>query len=234
MGNAKIISRGFGPTLAAVLLAGVVGGLGQWWADGGSQAVQLAHCAALFAEAWEAAVVEEVLFRGILLWACLAWACRLRRVSSGAGNRTNACWFVEDARRVGRSLLADPARFAAVASSLVFGLAHLLPDGPLVDPGANSAVAVAQGALKVTQATLFGVVMARLVVRSPYGSCSFPRRALSLVIPVIVHGLFDLLFLGPLLLTDGVLPSTYLTGNVADLVPLVITTVLLAWAVKSC
>ena len=52
--------------------------------------------------------------------------------------------------------------------------------------------------------------------------------------PVIVHGLFDLLFWGPLLLTGGVLPSTYLTGNAADLVPLVITTVLLAWAVKSC
>ena len=36
------------------------------------------------------------------------------------------------------------------------------------------------------------------------------------------------------LLTGGVLPSSYLTGNAADLVPLVITTVLLAWAVKSC
>ena len=35
-------------------------------------------------------------------------------------------------------------------------------------------------------------------------------------------------------LTGGVLPSTYLTGNPADLVPFVITTVLLAWAVKSC
>ncbi len=28
--------------------------------------------------------------------------------------------------------------------------------------------------------------------------------------------------------------ATALTGNAADLVPLVITTVLLAWAVKSC
>ena len=72
MGNTKIIPCGFGPVLVLVLLAGVVGGLGQWWADGGSQAVQLARCGALLAEAWEAAVVEEVLFRGVLLWhACL-------------------------------------------------------------------------------------------------------------------------------------------------------------------
>ena len=76
MGNTKIIPCGFGPVLVLVLLAGVVGGLGQWWADGGSQAVQLARCGALLAEAWEAAVVEEVLFRGVLLWACLSWARR--------------------------------------------------------------------------------------------------------------------------------------------------------------
>ena len=94
-------------------------------------------------------------------------------------------------------------------------------------PGADIGVAAIQGVLKVTQSTLFGAVMALLVVRSPYGSRPFPQRALSLMAPVIVHGLFDLL-------TGGVLPSTYLTGNPADLVPLVITTVLLAWAVKSC
>lgn len=52
MGNTKIIPCGFGPVLVLVLLAGVVGGLGQWWADGGSQAVQLARCGALLAEAW--------------------------------------------------------------------------------------------------------------------------------------------------------------------------------------
>ena len=76
MGNTKIIPRGFGPALVLVLLAGVVVGLGQWWADGGSQAVQLTRCGALLAEAWEAAAVEEVLFRGVLLWACLSWARR--------------------------------------------------------------------------------------------------------------------------------------------------------------
>lgn len=75
-GNTKIIPRGFGPALVLVLLAGVVGGLGQWWPDGGSQAVQLTRCGALLAEAWEAAAVEEVLFRGVLLWACLSWARR--------------------------------------------------------------------------------------------------------------------------------------------------------------
>ena len=228
MGNTKIIPRGFGPALVLVLLAGVVGGLGQWWADGGSQAVQLARCGALLAEAWEAAVVEEVLFRGVLLWACLSWARRRNEAYPRRAPRAHRHRFA------GLRAVVDPVGFAVMASSLIFGLAHLFPEGSLMAPGADIGVAAIQGFLKVTQSTLFGAVMAQLVVRSPYGSRSFPQRALPLMAPVIVHGLFDLLFWGPLLLTGGVLPSTYLTGNPADLVPLVITTVLLAWAVKSC
>lgn len=228
MGNTKIIPCGFGPVLVLVLLAGVVGGLGQWWADGGSQAVQLARCDALLAEAWEAAVVEEVLFRGVLLWACLSWARRRNEAYPRRAPRAHRHRFA------GLRAVVDPVGFAVMASSLIFGLAHLFPEGSLMAPGADIGVAAIQGFLKVTQSTLFGAVMAQLVVRSPYGSRSFPQRALPLMAPVIVHGLFDLLFWGPLLLTGGVLPSTYLTGNPADLVPLVITTVLLAWAVKSC
>lgn len=228
MGNTKIIPCGFGPVLVSVLLAGVVGGLGQWWADGGSQAVQLARWGALLAEAWEAAVVEEVLFRGVLLWACLSWARRRNEAYPRRAPRAHRHRFA------GLRAVVDPVGFAAMASSLIFGLAHLFPEGSLMAPGADIGVAAIQGFLKVTQSTLFGAVMALLVVRSPYGSRPFPQRALSLMAPVIVHGLFDLLFWGPLLLTGGVLPSTYLTGNPADLVPLVITTVLLAWAVKSC
>lgn len=228
MGNTKIIPCGFGPALVLVLLAGVVGGLGQWWADGGSQAVQLARCGALLAEAWEAAVVEEVLFRGVLLWACLSWARRRNEAYPRRAPRAHRHRFA------GLRAVVDPVGFAVMASSLIFGLAHLFPEGSLMAPGADIGVAAIQGVLKVAQATLFGAVMALLVVRSPYGSRPFPQRALSLMTPVIVHGLFDLLFWGPLLLTGGVLPSTYLTGNPADLVPLVITTVLLAWAVKSC
>ena len=228
MGNTKIIPCGFGPVLVLVLLAGVVGGLGQWWADGGSQAVQLARCGALLAEAWEAAAVEEVLFRGVLLWACLSWARRRNEAYPRRAPRAHRHRFA------GLRAVVDPVGFAVMASSLIFGLAHLFPEGSLMAPGADIGVAAIQGVLKVAQATLFGAVMALLVVRSPYGSRPFPQRALSLMAPVIVHGLFDLLFWGPLLLTGGVLPSTYLTGNPADLVPLVITTVLLAWAVKSC
>lgn len=228
MENTKIIPCGFGPVLVLVLLAGVVGGLGQWWADGGSQAVQLARCGALLAEAWEAAVVEEVLFRGVLLWACLSWARRRNEAYPRRAPRAHRHRFA------GLRAVVDPVGFAVMASSLIFGLAHLFPEGSLMAPGADIGVAAIQGFLKVTQSTLFGAVMALLVVRSPYGSRPFPQRALSLMAPVIVHGLFDLLFWGPLLLTGGVLPSTYLTGNPADLVPLVITTVLLAWAVKSC
>lgn len=228
MGNTKIIPCGFGSALVLVLLAGVVGGLGQWWADGGSQAVQLARWGALLAEAWEAAVVEEVLFRGVLLWACLSWARRRNEAYPRRAPRAHRRRFA------GLRAVVDPVGFAVMASSLIFGLAHLFPEGSLMAPGADIGVAAIQGFLKVTQSTLFGAVMALLVVRSPYGSRPFPQRALSLMAPVIVHGLFDLLFWGPLLLTGGVLPSTYLTGNPADLVPLVITTVLLAWAVKSC
>ena len=228
MGNTKIIPCGFGPVLVLVLLAGVVGGLGQWWADGGSQAVQLTRCGALLAEAWEAAAVEEVLFRGVLLWACLSWARRRNEAYPRRAPRAHRHRFA------GLRAVVDPVGFAVMASSLIFGLAHLFPEGSLMAPGADIGVAAIQGVFKVTQATLFGAVMALLVVRSPYGSRPFPQRALSLMAPVIVHGLFDLLFWGPLLLTGGVLPSTYLTGNPADLVPLVITTVLLAWAVKSC
>lgn len=228
MGNTKIIPCGFGPVLVLVLLAGVVGGLGQWWADGGSQAVQLARCGALLAEAWEAAVVEEVLFRGVLLWACLSWARRRNEAYPRRAPRAHRHRFA------GLRAVVDPVGFAVMASSLIFGLAHLFPEGLLMAPRADIGVAAIQGVLKVAQATLFGAVMALLVVRSPYGSRPLPQRALSLVAPVIVHGLFDLLFWGPLLLTGGVLPSTYLTGNAVDLVPLVITTVLLAWAVKSC
>lgn len=226
MGNTKIIPCGFVPVLVLVLLAGVVGGLGQWWADGGSQAVQLVRCGALLAEAWEAAVVEEVLFRGVLLWACLSWARRRNETYPRRAPRAH--------RFAGLRAVVDPVGFAVMTSSLIFGLAHLFPEGSLMAPGADIGVAAIQGVLKVAQATLFGAVMALLVVRSPYGSRPLPQRALSLVAPVIVHGLFNLLFWGPLLLTGGVLPSTYLTGNAADLVPLVITTVLLAWAVKSC
>lgn len=188
--------------------------------------MQLTRCGALLAEAWEAAAVEEVLFRGVLLWACLSWARRRNEAYPRRASR--------DHRFAGLRAVVDPAGFAVMASSLVFGLAHLFPEGSLMAPGADIGVAAIQGVLKVAQATLFGAVMALLVVRSPYGSRPFPQRALSLMAPVIVHGLFDLLFWGPLLLTGGVLPSTYLTGNPADLVPLVITTVLLAWAVKSC
>ena len=168
MGNTKIIPRGFGPALVLVLLAGVVGGLGQWWADGGSQAVQLTRCGALLAEAWEAAAVEEVLFRGVLLWACLSWARRRNEAYPRRASRAHRHRFA------GLRAVVDPVGFAVMASSLIFGLAHLFPEGSLMAPGADIGVAAIQGVLKVTQATLFGAVMALLVVRSSLRLASFP------------------------------------------------------------
>lgn len=224
MENAKVIPVRCACAIALVLLAGALGGLGQWWAAGSSLGAQPARVGELLATAWEAALVEEVLFRGVLLWACLAWARRWnKRHLKGAASAGSEAGFL---------IAADPTRVAIVVSSLAFGLLHLLPAGPLIAPGASLAVVVAQAILKVAQAALFGVVMALLVVRSPYAWADLPLRLLALVAPVIIHGFFDLLFLGPLLLTGGVLPSTYLTGNVADLLPLAVTTILLAGAVK--
>ena len=118
---------------------------------GVSQAVQLARCGALLAEAWEAAVVEEVLFRGVLLWACLSWARRRNEAYPRRAPRAHRHRFA------GLRAVVDPVGFAVMASSLIFGLAHLFPEGSLMAPGADIGVAAIQGVLKVTQSTLFGV-----------------------------------------------------------------------------
>ena len=116
------------------------------------------------AEAWEAAVVEEVLFRGVLLWACLSWARRRNEAYPRRAPRAHRHRFA------GLRAVVDPVGFAVMASSLIFGLAHLFPEGSLMAPGADIGVAAIQGFLKVTQSTLFGAVMALLVVCLLYTS----------------------------------------------------------------
>lgn len=212
MGNAKIIPAGLGLPLVLVLLAAVVGGMGQGWAEGGSTVWDFSRLGELIAAALEAGFVEEILFRGVLLWSCLSWA-------RSFSQREASC-----------ALFRNPARFAMVASSLVFGLFHLLPDGPLLQSGANIGIAAVQALLKVAQSTLFGLVMAMLVLRSPFDRLPQPCRSFALAMPIAFHSLFDLLYWGPLLLSGGTLPSTYLTGDAAELIPLVAVTALLGLA----
>ena len=201
----NVIPSGFGASLGWVLAAALAGGVALGWVSGTSNPWQPSRLGDLLVLVSESAVVEELLFRGLLLWGCLA-----------AGRRWQC---------------AHPTSFAVGTSSLMFGLLHLVPEGPLVALGADPSVAAAQAVLKVTQATLFGVVMASLVMRNPWSARPMPACWLALAAPVIVHALFDLLYFGPLLLAGGTLPVTYLTGNLADIVPMAVSTLLLFLAV---
>ena len=135
MRNAKIIPAGFGLPLVLVLLAAAVGGVGQWWAEGASTAWDFSRIGELAAAALEAGFVEEVLFRGVLLWGCLSWAQSFSQ------------------RKANRGAFQNPVCFAIATSSLVFGLFHLLPDGPWVTPEANLAIALALSLIHISEPT---------------------------------------------------------------------------------
>lgn len=115
-------------------------------------------------------------------------------------------------RRV-RTNWAQPRFDAAVASAVVFGLVHVV-SGLLAQPWTPSAVL--QALLKATQAGLFGFYMAALFIKTR-----------SLVVPIVVHFVFDVVYFGPAYLIVGAFPSTYITGSYGDLVILLLTSVLL-------
>lgn len=160
----------------------------------------------------ETGVVEEVLFRGVILWGLAAW------------------WGRKGERR------------AVVVSALLFGLLHLAPEGPLVPAssweaagglageGAAGLVLAAQGTLKVVQATLFGLLMGRLTVTSPWFASAGWARARCLAMPIALHVAFDFFYCGIPLLSGIMLPDTYLTGSSGDLVVLLVTIPLLVGA----
>ncbi len=178
----------------------------------------------------EAAVVEEIVFRGVLLWVLAALFAK--------GGERGAS----------QEKSARAARAAVLASALVFGVLHLLPDGPLVsedawraalswcaaasDPAAlATGVLVAQGVLKVAQATAFGYLMGLFVVRSRWFTGRGWRRAFSLAVPIALHFAFDLLCLGAPLAWGIVLPDSYLTGRLSDVMTLAISGALLLAAI---
>lgn len=118
--------------------------------------------------------------------------------------------------------------FAAVQSALLFGLLHGVDIFSLLGTitGAQEltwGIYIIQGVLKIIQAFLFGFCMAVLVMRT--------SRLLEVV---VIHAMFDMLYLGPYVVCKGMIPATYLTGNVADIGTLAITTCMLAGGALYC
>lgn len=200
-----------------VLLAGLVGGVGTMVSAGVLWSASPEGIGNAMAVALETSVVEEVLFRGVVLWGLIAW------------------W--------GRGLTKQAVtKHAVIASAVLFGVLHLAPDGPLVSEGAWAAaeatgapwlILAGQAVLKAVQATLFGVIMARFVVRSPWFQEAGWQRARSLLVPLVIHFAFDMLYLGIPLCAGLSLPDSYLTGSVGDMTTLALTTLLLALALKA-
>lgn len=189
--------------LGLVLAAAAVGGAGQLWVLGVPWSFQGSRVGELVAVSLEAAVVEEVLFRGLVLFGLLEAA--------------------------GRFGWRHPAAAALWGSSLLFGVLHMLP-APGVGMPEVSGIVAAQALLKVAQATAFGLVAGALVLESPRRAAAGWRRWLSLGAPLALHFAFDLLYWAPSLLAGIPLPDTYLTGRPVDLVVLGATTLLLSLA----
>lgn len=200
--------------MVLVLLAGLIGGVGTVAAAGAPWEFTLEGLGKALTVALETSVVEEVLFRGVVLWGLISWW--------GPGR----------------------TKQAVVVSALLFGVLHLAPDGPLVSDKAWSAaqasgvpwlILTIQAVLKVTQATLFGILMAQMVVRSPWFQSVGWLRARSLASPLVLHFAFDVLYLGVPLWAGLMLPDSYLTGSVPDLAVVAVTALLLAAALRfSC
>ncbi|WP_346687374.1 CPBP family intramembrane glutamic endopeptidase [Enteroscipio rubneri] len=208
---------GLGRWTVAVLAIGALAGATSWWAAGGAGAVGDAvsggagvapgltfRVAAVALLCLFTGVFEEGVFRVLALDAfALAFGAGRRNgfdatVSGSIAFKSAGPW--------PRGMLK-----AAIASSALFGILHVSAADAAA---AGSAVAWAQFALKPVQAGLFGFFMAALFMRTG-----------SLWTVAGVHGLFNLMYTGPVLVTGG-LSSTYVTGSPADLA-LLATTVLL-------
>lgn len=100
---------------------------------------------------------------------------------------------------------------AAMVSSVLFGLMHVSVGGL----SADQPFVVLQAIAKPLQAALFGLVMAALYVST---------RSLWFVVGL--HSFFDMLYLGPLVVTTG-MPTTYVTGNSGEAGVLCATVLLL-------
>ncbi len=137
------------------------------------------------------AVFEEILFRGFFLE---GFAKTLR--DRGSKN----------------ALL-----YAALASSLLFGVLHVTSDlGSLF-----RVEAYIQAVVKVLEGTLFGMAM-----------CALSVKTKSIWPAVAAHFAFNLLSEGPVFLATGALKFTYITGSPADITVLLVGCAVLLPAAK--
>lgn len=167
----------------------------------------------------EAAVGEELLFRGPLLWGLAAMIPWLARKNMPLARVLVRRWGPQGA-----------AVFAVAVSALLFGIAHLLPSPETPLPALSPAVAV-QAMLKVVEGTAFGSLMGSLVVNSRWFAARDGAILRSLGFPMLLHAAFDLLYFAPTLGLGLPLPDTYLTGNVLDELGMAASTLLLILAV---
>lgn len=205
-----------GAAISLVLVAGTASGVGAV-VSSGSFPTTLADLSwegafKACALAVEAAVTEELLFRGVLLWVLVSLGLQAKR--------------------------SRPISFAVAASALVFGLLHLLPSAA-ASPVGFTAVEGIQALLKVVEGVLFGALMGILAVQSrwfprffsrPTSWSDTPSIVLSLSVPVAVHVAFDILCFAPAMAAGSPFPTTYLTGALPDTVTLAVVDVLLAAA----
>lgn len=183
---------------------------------------------------------EEGLFRGVVV-SCAYWHAK-KTVGDGENNPAvmaaalSALLFGlvhvlgSDVSTLASAATASPAAAdvsalaassAATTSATASALATSAAPAALVGVSESDAVLtmvvlVAQGIFKMTQAALFGFCMAALFMRTG-----------TIWLAVATHAAFDMLYLGPQLVLTGAVPSTYLTGNPADLAVVVLTVVLL-------
>lgn len=109
-----------------------------------------------------------------------------------------------------RTLLA-----VCMVDALLFGAMHLA--GSMGTGARWSPMVVAQFLLKPLQAALFGFLM-----------CAVTLRSQSLWPAITLHTLFDMGLFLPTMARGGVLPTSYVTGGIADLAVLAATCVALA------
>lgn len=148
---------------------------------------------------------------GLALVAAAVLVCLLTGVFEEGVFRVAAVEAFEDA--FGRADPRTPLR-AATLSAVVFGLLHV----SLADAAtAQTAIEWGQLALKPVQAVLFGLCLAAVY-----------RRTRSLWPAAVLHALFDLFYLAPMMAVAGRLEVSYLTGDLVDLAILALSTILLA------
>lgn len=177
-------------------------------------------CVHLPADFSELLLFEDFLVRcAILLLSCAATALIEELVFRGALLGA-LLW------RLGQ-VMTVPAlpvsRLAVFLAAAVFALFHVVPEFCSIGPSALSAMIFAAAVMKFAQAFLFGFCMGAVAVRTR-----------SLLVPVVVHFAFDVLYFAPHVLVFGVFPEGYLGGGVGDLAVLFVTVLLFSPVVAKC